>query len=354
VVDSGDLFFKQNTLPDGLKIATDAKADVMLRILAKQDCKAAAVGDRDLGIYGVEGLKKLTEKASFPFLCANLVDDKDKPVFTPHVLVEAAGFKIGIFALLTPGANLDNKEKYKLVDPGKVARTQVDELIKKKADVIVVLTHLDRRDAEKMLKDIEEIDLLLGGQSMGTNQYLERIGNAWWADAGQKGKYVNFITLNMAKGKRPFVVREEAAKLKLELEKLDQRIARYVKMSKGPAKPNTRTASKDRFKGVISSLVRQRDQIAVKAQNLTKASPDAPFLSFQAVAMNKKLRDQEETKKWVEEYKSKHDTKPSRSHVKQVKSAVKHGIKPTRTIPHKAIRTMGKTGLKKGGPAKTQ
>ncbi len=334
-----------------------AKADLLLKAYAGQGCAGIGLGDRDLSALGVKVLQGFAKKAKFPFINANLVVAKSgEPVFTPNVVVKRAGMKIGLFGVLTAGANLNEKEEYQLLPPVDVAKTQVEELQKAGADVIIMLAHLDRRDAGRIAKEVAGIDVVLGGQSMGTSRFIERLQDAWWVEPGQKGKHLAVVTLNMTEGgKRPFVVREESKKLSEELQAVDKRIERYVRLANGPSKPGTRSASKDRFKGVIASLERQRKELAEKATKIAKASPDAPFLSLEMVAMNKKLRDDETIGKWVSEYKAKYDVKKGRSAgVPRPSRALSRSTRPSRAINHDVIRAsrpVKKTTGSSGGTA---
>lgn len=316
--------------------ALDAKIELFTKAFKKQNLAALGVGDRDLSILGVEGLKEKFKDAGFPLLCANILDKDGKPVFTPFKVVEAAGFKIGLFGLVTGGANIKDTEKYKLAPPAEAAVAAVEELKKQGVDAIVLMAHLDRRDAHIVADKIPEIDIILGGQSMGTSRFLEAQGSAWWVDSGQKGKYVNYVVMHMPDGaKRPFVVREEAKKLKDELKSLDSRIERYVQIAGRGPRPGTRTQNMDRFKNIIKSLVKQREELALRAEKLTKPREDAPFLALETVPMNKKLRDDDEVGGWVQAYEKNHPAKLGGRH--KAKRSPK--AKRTRTaVPHESVR----------------
>ncbi len=349
------MFHTSNTLAETQKEAVMVKADLLLKAYADQGVAGIGIGDRDLSALGVDVLKGFAKAAKFPFINANLVVAKSgEPVFTPNLVVERAGLKIGLFGVITAGANLTEKEEYQLLNPVDVAKEQVKQLQDGGAEVIVMLAHLDRRDAGAVIKDVPGIDIVLGGQSMGTSRFIERLQDAWWVEPGQKGKHLAVVTLNVPEGgKRPFVVREESQKLRDELKAVDQRIARYVKLANGPSKPGTRTANKDRFKGVIKSLERQRKELAEKATKIAKAAPDAPFLSLEMVAMSKKLRDDEEIAGWVTEYKAKYDVKKGRrATLPHPDKPISRTTRPGRAINHKAIRATGPLKGAKGTATK--
>lgn len=307
MLDSGDMFLESNGIVEGQKEAVAARADLFIKAYNKSGVAAYGLGDRDLSALGVEGLKALAKKAQFPFLNANVVDKDGKPVFTPTLVVEVAGFKVGVFGIVTGGAEFPEKEQYKLKDPTEATKAAVADLGNQGVDAIVMLAHLDRPDADAIVKAVPGIDVVLGGQSMGSSQGLDPVGAGFWAEAGQKGKFLNIITLNLsAKGHKAFVVREAAAKLKAEVAELDDRIRRYSKLQNAPSVPGTRTADPGRFKGVVESMLKHRATLEEKAAKLAKVPEDAPFLSFTAVPMNKALRDDTEVAGWVTEYETKY------------------------------------------------
>ena len=271
------------------------------------------LGDRDLGALGVDALKELAAKATFPLLNANVVDLEGKTVFTPFTVVTAGGFKLGLFGLVTGGAQLpgDDATKYKVLPPAEATKAAVEGLAKEEVDAVILLSHLDKRDLKNVLKAAAGIDLVLGGQSPGTSRSIDSVGDTWAVETGQKGQNLGMILLNMPEGaKRPFVVREASKKLTQELATIDQRIKRYKKMLEGPERPGTRTQNKSRFKSIIQTMLKQREDLVARAENLKKARDDAPFLAFELLPVKKELADDPELSKLVEEYKTKHPKAP--------------------------------------------
>jgi len=339
VLDSGDLFYARNKLAERDADAVKARADLLVAAYEKQGCSALAVGDRDIGALGIDALKELDKKTSFPFLCSNVLDETGKPVFKPYTVVEAAGYKLGVIAVVTGGAEIGAREKYSLRPAVEAAARYVEELEKEKVDAVILLAHLDRRDAQTLMNKVKGIDLVLGGQSMGTSRHLEPIVDGWWAEPGQKGKFLNIITLNMLEGgRKAFVVREEAEKLKQEVRDVDRRIQRYVRLAKGPSRPGTRTQNKSRFKNVIESLLNQRKELAERAKKLAMVAPDAPFLSFESVPLNRKLREDADLAKEVSEFEKAHP-KPSRPGHSRVPSSTSGRV--SREQLHKAVMAEG-------------
>jgi len=209
-----------------------------------------------------------------------------------------------VFGLVTGSAQpKEGADLYKVNAPLEAARAVVPEIQKEGVDAIVLLAHLDREDAQKIAAEVKGVSLMLGGQSMASSRYLDAMGESWWIDGGQKGKELHVVVMNLsAKGQVPFVVREQPDKLRGELAELDQRIKRYVEMANGPATAGTRSANPERYKGLIESMVKQREQLVEKAKGMVKAADDAPFLAFFTVPLSKALRDDEETLSLVTEF----------------------------------------------------
>jgi len=309
------MFTLSNGIPEGEKELTQTRAELFINSYNKQKVAGYGLGDRDVSAFGIDGLKTLAAKAQFPFLCSNLVDMEGKPVFVPHVVVAAAGYRIGVFSILTGGAEVAEKDKYKVLPSIEAARVEVAALDKEGVDAVVMLAHMDKGDTENLAREVPGIDLFLGGQSMGSSQVLEPLGTGFWAEAGQKGKFLNIIVLNLTTpGHKQFVLREEADKLRKELAELDDRIKRYSKLQGVQGAPGTRTADPARFKGVVDTMLKRREGLAQKAAGLTKVKDDAPFLSFESVAMSKTLRDDTETAKWIEEFEKKYPQAASGGH----------------------------------------
>lgn len=307
VVDSGDMFHNSRSIGKTETETVEARNLLFIDAMNKQEADAYGIGDFDLSALGVDKLKELAKRAKFPFLCANLTDANGAPVFKPYIVTEKAGFRIGIFAIVHGGAKPKEAGTYTLQPPIDTAKKYTAALEKEGVDAIVLLAHLTKQDATSIAAEVRGIDLMLGGQSMGFSRYLEPLGTAWWADGGYKGKFVNLITLHFhKKGHTTFVVREQGAKIKQEIAMLDSRIRRYVEMSRAPERFGTRMASRDRFKGFIESLLKQRQTLAEKVKGLTQANPDAPFLTFESISLNRERSEDEEIARWVEEFEKAH------------------------------------------------
>ena len=94
VVDAGDMFSER---PNAMKVKYLATA------LGRAKYDAVALGDQDFGL-GVQELRSLADEHKLPLICANVRDEAGSLVFPPHVVRQAGGRRIGIFAVIADQA----------------------------------------------------------------------------------------------------------------------------------------------------------------------------------------------------------------------------------------------------------
>ncbi|MBM4355190.1 MAG: hypothetical protein FJ109_15640 [Deltaproteobacteria bacterium] len=342
VLDSGDVFHMNNQALESEMESVKARAELFVKAFNKEGMAALGIGERDLGVLGVKGLLELQKHAKFPIVCANLVDKDGKDVFKSFAVVEVAGFKLGVTGVISPGAEPKEKDEYKLLAPAEGLKKALDALSKESVDAVILLAHLDQQDALMLVREVPGVDLVLGGQSMGQSRFIEKLESAWWLESGQRGKFISVVSLSMTSpGRKAFVVREEADKLRAELKQIDERVKRYAELAGRPGREGTRTAEPARFKGVIESMLRQREDIVAKAKNIVQAPGDSPFLGYESVPLDRNQREDEETAGWVAEFEKKYVAGGGHGGVSRTTSG---GAVPTsppsRRIPHKALKTL--------------
>ena len=306
MLDSGDLFHAGNSVPAGKQETVKGAAEVIVRAYNKQGCDAVGLGDRDLAALGVEELKRLASQAKFPFLNANVRGSDGKPAFSPYVVLEKGGYKIGVFALVTPNGAFSGELGYKVTLPIDAARQVMAQLEKEALDAIVLLAHMEQREAQILVDKVKGIDVLLGGQSMTRPGFLNKVGEGWWVDPGQRGQHLNVVTLHVgAGGQRPFVLREDGAKLQRQLIGIDRKLKQYEGLLNRQESSGGRQNSRPRIKQVIARMLKQREELAAVSRQMGKVPENAPFLTLESVPMRKNLRDDDEVLRWVRDFKSK-------------------------------------------------
>lgn len=320
-----------------------ARAELYIKSYGQMGYDGYCPGDRDVKGFGIAFLAELQKQSKFPFLCANVVDKAGKPVFTAYKVYERRGHRIGVFGLLGSGAEpKEGVEEYRVTDAFEVAREVVKKLVEEEqVQVVVLLGHLDSRDVERMAKEVPEIDIVLGGQGQSKSNFFTQFGKSWFSEAGARGQNINAVILNIPGATRkPFVVRETAVKLKQELDSLDARIQRYVQMIKNPTPTKgTRGSSVDRYQVLVKNLVRQREELAQKARELSAVDVESPFLSLLGVEVPKTLEDEPQVIKWIEEHKSRFPTPAPVAHPNVAPARPGAKSRSDKAIPTPKVRT---------------
>lgn len=187
LVDAGDGLQGQPTSYLRARVRPDLP-EPAVATLASLGCHAAVLGNHDFD-WGLPYLRRVDEEASFPLLAANVVDTAGKPAFTPYVVQEAAGLRVGILGLTTsalgriaePGA----LGPLKVVDALETARALVPRLRREeRLDLLLVVFHagpgrsgaraLEEHQGLALAEAVPGIDLLVLGHSHGQEARTHR------------------------------------------------------------------------------------------------------------------------------------------------------------------------------------
>jgi len=202
-VDSGDRFFRV----DMALLSTDEAAR-RLRALLLVDAAniggldAMGIGRLDLGA-GLEYLKKLSKRASFPMLSANLVDTEGALIFEPSILLEEGGLSVGVTSVLADDVLGDG---FGALPWKKALRTEVKKLRAQGAQLVVVLSNLGEQ-ADRKLARAAGADVILGSHGRGLTPEGERLGKTLRGEAGARGRYLGDLRwYRSGSGKGPHLV----------------------------------------------------------------------------------------------------------------------------------------------------
>ena len=163
LLDSGDTTFGQTPTARAFHGAADV--DMMNAI----GYDAMVPGNHDFEWHSADTLRNL-KSSRFPWICANLVNEKTGEPFLPtHIIREVGGVRIALFGLITSlvnNANYVGARELGLVqiDAAEVAKKLVPEL-RKEADIVILLSHLGVNPDVELAKAVPGIDAILGGHS---------------------------------------------------------------------------------------------------------------------------------------------------------------------------------------------
>lgn len=194
---------------------------------------AMVVGNHEFD-FGQEVLKKRISEARFPILGANV---EGLGVLNPYVIRERMGVKVALIGIVTEDVPLSthprNVAGLRFFSPEETANQYVKEL-RKKANVIVVLSHIGFAGDRRLAERVKGIDVIVGGHSHTKIRRPVKLGETLIVQAWEHGKALGVLDLMIKDGRvagfeghleeiRPERGQEEKTSLAI-LEKYEERV----------------------------------------------------------------------------------------------------------------------------------
>lgn len=218
LIDNGDLI--QGTPLTYHYVKTNSHAQNPMTLITNElGYDAAVFGNHEFN-YGQKVLRKAMEESRFPWLSANILDDKTGEAFygQPYIIKELpAGIKVGILGLTTPyipnWEQPEHIEGIRFSNPVEEAKKWVSFLREdKQVDIVVVSYHggferdLDTGEPTEMLtgenqgyqlcQEVEGMDVLLTGHQHRQIEDKE-INGVIVVQPGNKGLALGKVTLQL-------------------------------------------------------------------------------------------------------------------------------------------------------------
>jgi len=188
LLDAGDVMEK------GDLVAHKTQSRFSYELMARMYYDVVTVGNHDFA-YGPEHLKEcLSLLQGTDVVCANLVDEREKPMFRSSVVREINGIRVGIIGLIT------DTDDAKVLPWDKTIQTLKSEAarLKADADLLVALVHLGKRECLALAKECPEIHLFVGGHSHEIlKEPVKAESGAWITQAGCYGEYIGRVELEV-------------------------------------------------------------------------------------------------------------------------------------------------------------
>jgi len=132
------------------------------------DYKAMAIGNHEFD-YGQAALREAVKTSKVPFLAANIYQKDGSCFAKPYIIVNKGKTRIAIVGLTTPETPIvthpKNVEGLEFEDPA-VTFFKLLPTLKKKADIIIVLSHLGYEEDIQLAKQYpKDIQVIVGGHS---------------------------------------------------------------------------------------------------------------------------------------------------------------------------------------------
>ena len=205
---------------------------------------AMVVGNHEFD-FGQEVLRQRISQAKFPILGANV---EGLAVLKPYVIKKLEGVNVALIGIVTEDVPLSthprNVAGLRFSSPVAIAEKYVRE-VRKKADVIIVLSHMGFAADRVLAEKVKGIDVIVGGHSHTKITRPVKLGKTLIVQAWEHGKALGVLDLTIKDGKvvgfdgrleeiRPEKGHEEKASLAI-MKKYEERVDAVLNESIGEA-----------------------------------------------------------------------------------------------------------------------
>ncbi|HEX9911859.1 MAG TPA: bifunctional UDP-sugar hydrolase/5'-nucleotidase [candidate division Zixibacteria bacterium] len=179
---------------DPLSTLTSGRAQIEILNYLKPDI--FELGNHEFD-YGIENLKKDIEVAQFPVVCANLVYKKNNELFVqPYIILNRGKLRIAFIGLITEGLEKMLKQNEELeVLNAESTLTFYMKGLEEKSDFQILVSHMGDQKDKSIARNIEGLELIIGGHSHTTIFKPFKINNTLICQAGSRGRYLGKLEL---------------------------------------------------------------------------------------------------------------------------------------------------------------
>ncbi|OES46537.1 bifunctional metallophosphatase/5'-nucleotidase [Domibacillus iocasae] len=169
-----------------------------IELLNESRFDAVAIGNNEGITMPKEALNRLYDHASFPVICANLFEKNGET--RPDWIVPHAFFQAGSTTIAVTSATAQYNAFYELLDwcvtiPIDELKKQIS-MLKKRADIVIVLSHLGMYDDEKLAEETEA-DVILGGHTHHVFHEGKTVNGTLLAAAGKYGYFAGHVEIDL-------------------------------------------------------------------------------------------------------------------------------------------------------------
>jgi 2',3'-cyclic-nucleotide 2'-phosphodiesterase (5'-nucleotidase family) len=147
-------------------------------------------------------------------VAANIKDAVGQPLANvkPFIIKELPGVKVGIVGLTTTDMkNVSGNDEVRTMDfadPVQTLNATIPEMKKQGAEVIIVLSHMGLEQDKLLAKNMNGIDLIVGGHSHNTLAEPIKVGDTLIAQTGYGGKNLGKVSLTWDPDKKSITAGE--------------------------------------------------------------------------------------------------------------------------------------------------
>lgn len=233
---------------------------------------AIAIGSQDLGA-GLEALQALAQKASFPFLSANLADHSGALLLQPVAYVERAGMRIALIGL-TGNVNLPESCSASVkILPWQDVLPPIMATVSTNSDLVILLSNLSASENSEIAAQFADLHLIFQSGASKQNMRPQLINNTLITQAGHDGKYQGQISITWSTAKkwqqeeRPFLTMQK------EYDRLGWLISRVRKKGGPQVVYKDNKAGQEAFQKKISRYQQLEQELKMMSQDDIKNDP---------------------------------------------------------------------------------
>ena len=191
-VDGGSFFTQREHVRDLVD-------NMNLSGMVRMGYAAATIGEYDLRM-GAGYLLERAAETGLPLVSANVYDAATgKPLVQPYVIVERGGVRFGITGAMADDLEIRLQKGVEssgvtVGDPAEALATLIPE-IRKKADFVLLLSHMGLDQSKDLVAAVQGIDFLVVGNQSNYAAQLFDVGTTAFLQPGYKGQYVSVCRL---------------------------------------------------------------------------------------------------------------------------------------------------------------
>lgn len=172
------------------------KGSAMDAILSSAGCDEIALGNAIPIRYGPRAIENLSLSFGKPILCANMLwNDGSRPAgLAPYAIYDAGELKIGVIGL-TAVMDIYDIFSAKAHLPERVVPSLIEDLRRKGAELIIIISHLGLKSDRKLAEAVPGIGVIIGGHSHDRVCPPEVINEVLIAQAGEYGQVLGRLDL---------------------------------------------------------------------------------------------------------------------------------------------------------------
>ncbi|MED0670860.1 bifunctional UDP-sugar hydrolase/5'-nucleotidase [Aneurinibacillus aneurinilyticus] len=187
---------------DRAQLKTEATwGQANIDVLNETGYDLATIGNNEGLTFPRIKLDQLYRNATFPVICANLLDAKTKqipPFLKPYLIKQYGDLTVGWIGITASFSSVYELLGLTALVPEKVVAEYV-AAIRSRVDLIVILSHIGYSGDVEMARSIKGIDIILGAH---THTYLaegEMVKNTLICQTGKFGEYIGHVTVTYDK-----------------------------------------------------------------------------------------------------------------------------------------------------------